>query len=176
MAHPKIVRTAYGISWAYILGDVSYEGYKAYLQNEKKRFPVTQSQPWRDGTSLDSSFSPVDIPPLEDYRTVMVQRGVFQSLASMGLPAFTIHSVVKYSGKAMKGIKNQRVRTWGPVGLGLGIVPFLPAIFDEPVENAVEWVFHRGFKWYGGEGYIGDAPATGREHALGKKVQKERDL
>lgn len=30
---------------------------------------------------------------LEDYRTVMVQRAIFQGLASMGLPAFTIHSV-----------------------------------------------------------------------------------
>lgn len=33
------------------------------------------------------------VPFLEDYRTVMVQRAVFQSLASMALPAFTIHSV-----------------------------------------------------------------------------------
>lgn len=176
VAHPNFVRAAYGISWAYILGDVSYEGYKAYLQNHKMRFPATQSQAWRDGTSLDPSFSPVVIPPLEDYRTVMVQRGVFQSLASMGLPAFTIHSVVKYSGKALKGVKNQRVRTWGPIGLGLGIVPFLPAIFDEPVENAVEWVFHEGFKWYGGEAYTGNAPATGRERALGKKSEKEKEL
>ena len=93
----------------------------------------------------------------------------------MGLPAFTIHSVVKYSGKAMKSLKNQRLKTWGPIGLGLGVVPFLPAIFDEPVENAVEWAFHEGFKAYGGPDYVGQAPTTGREHLLGKKPTKESD-
>lgn len=176
VAHPNLVRAAYGVSWAYILGDVSYEGYKAYLQNQKKRFPATQFQAWRDGTSSDSNFSPRAVPPLEDYRTVMVQRGVFQSLASMGLPAFTIHSVVKYSGKAMKDVKNQRLRAWGPIGLGLGIVPFLPSLFDQPVENAVEWVFHEGFKRYGGEAYTGNAPATGRERALENKLENEKEL
>jgi hypothetical protein len=49
---------------------------------------------------------------------VMLQRGIFQSLARMGLPAFMIHSVVRYSGRAMKNVKNIRVRTWGPIGLG----------------------------------------------------------
>ena len=177
VAHPNLVRAAYGVSWAYILGDVGYEGYKAYLRNEKIRFPASQSQSWRDGTSTsETGFSPVPIPPLEDYRTVMIQRAVFQSLASMGLPAFTIHSVVKYSGKAMKNIKNQRLRTWGPIGLGLGVVPFLPSLFDEPVENAVEWAFHEGFRWYGGEAYVGDAPTTGRERALVKNVEKEKKL
>jgi len=34
------------------------------------------------------------VSPLEDWRTVVAQRAVFQSLASMGLPAFTIHSIV----------------------------------------------------------------------------------
>lgn len=175
VAHPRLVTTAYGISWVYILGDVSYEGYKAYLQNQKKLFPKTQSEPWRDGSAELGTSSPGSggeargIPPLEDYRTVMAQRGIFQVLASMGLPAFTIHSTVKYTSKAMRNVKNQPLRTWGPIGLGLGIVPFLPSLFDEPVENAVEWAFHEGFKWYGGEGSVGNAPATGRERALSKE-------
>ncbi|SPN99878.1 uncharacterized protein DNG_02730 [Cephalotrichum gorgonifer] len=179
VAHPGLVRAAYGVSWAYILGDVSYEGYKAYLQNQRRLHPEGVSGQWRDGTeSTEVPGAAVDttagvIPPLEDYRTVMVQRGIFQSLASMGLPAFTIHSVVKYSGKALKDVKNRRIRTWGPIGLGLGVVPFLPSIFDEPVENAVEWAFHEGFKWYGGPGYVGSAPTTGRERAL---VKKEKEL
>lgn len=53
----------------------------------------------------------------EDYRMVMVKRAVFQSLASMGLPAFTIHSVVKYSGKMVRGSKVAFVRTWVPIGV-----------------------------------------------------------
>jgi fission process protein 1 len=106
----------------------------------------------------------------------MVQRAIFQSVASMGLPAFTIHSVVRYSGRAMKDMKNKMIRTWAPIGLGLAVVPFLPAMFDEPVENAVEWAFHKGFEMYGGKGAVGNAPATGREELLAKKPIKEKEL
>ena len=60
---------------------------------------------------------PGRVPAIEDYRTVMVQRAIFQGLASMGLPAFTIHSVVKYSGRALKDVKNTRIRTYGPIGV-----------------------------------------------------------
>ena len=183
VAHPRLVTAAYGISWAYILGDVGYEGYKAYLQNQRKLFHKTGSEPWRDGSAVFDAKTPGSggeargITPLEDYRTVIAQRGIFQALASMGLPALTIHSTVKYTGKALKNVKNQRLRTWGPVGLGLGIVPFLPSLFDHPVESAVEWVFHEGFKLYGGEDYIGNAPTTGRERLLTQEtVKKEKKL
>lgn len=109
---------------------------------------------------------PGKVVPLEDYRTVMVQRAIFQGLASMGLPAFTIHSIVRYSGRAMKDFKNVKLRTWGPIGLGLSAVPALPYIFDEPVEKAVEFVFHRGFEFFGGKEAVGHAPRTGREREL----------
>jgi len=80
----------------------------------------------------------------------MAERAVFQIIASMGLPAFTIHSVVKYSGRALKGATSSVVRTWGPIGLGLSIVPFLPYVFDKPVEHTVQWTFHRAFAAIGG--------------------------
>lgn len=72
----------------------------------------------------------------------------------MALPAFTIHSVVRYSGQAMKNVRNPRLRTWGPVGLGLAVVPALPYLFDEPVEKAVEKGFEivAGMIEGGGEG------------------------
>ena len=57
------------------------------------------------------------IPAIEDYRAVMAQRAIFQAVASMGLPAFTIHSIVRYSGRALKDAKNKTVRTWGPIGV-----------------------------------------------------------
>lgn len=190
IAHPGIVRAAYGISWLYILGDVSYEGYKSYLHNQRVINPalaltpreariIGEKSPVSDATAAPPK-SPADVehgtvPPLEDYRTVMVQRAIFQSIASMGLPAFTIHSMVKYSGKAMKGVKSVPIRTWAPIGLGLSVVPFLPAIFDQPVENAVEWAFHKGFRAYGGEKFVGDAPPTGREDLLAKRP-KEKEL
>ncbi|CRK48877.1 hypothetical protein BN1723_008235 [Verticillium longisporum] len=42
VAHPNFVRAAYGISWLYILGDVSYEGYKSYLHNQRTLNPALQ--------------------------------------------------------------------------------------------------------------------------------------
>ncbi|KAI1767262.1 mitochondrial 18 KDa protein-domain-containing protein [Hypoxylon sp. FL1150] len=184
VAHPWLVRSAYGVSWAYILGDVSYEGYKAYWQNQRILNPqlvLSDKQQKATGLSIPApaDAQPGVLSPLEDYRTVMVQRGIFQSLASMGLPAFTIHSVVRYSGRALKDAKNKTVRVWGPIGLGLAVVPLLPTLFDQPVETAVEWLFHTGFAMYGGQEYVGEAPSTGREAALRQKVKtdpKEKEL
>ncbi|KAI1432235.1 mitochondrial 18 KDa protein-domain-containing protein [Xylaria sp. CBS 124048] len=178
VAHPWLVRGAYGISWAYILGDVSYEGYKSYWHNQRVLNPqIELSERQQRATGLSApapaTATPGIVSPLEDYRTVMVQRGIFQSIASMGLPAFTIHSVVRYSGRAMKSMKNKTLRTWGPIGLGLAVVPFLPTLFDRPVENAVEWAFHKGFELYGGHDYVGDSPATGREAALQQRPRKD---
>jgi mitochondrial fission process protein 1 len=157
---------------------VSYEGYKAYWQNQRIRNPQLElSEKAQKATGL-STPAPADtvpgvVAPLDDYRTVMVQRGIFQSLASMGLPAFTIHSVVRYSGRALKDAKNKTLRVWGPIGLGLAVVPALPTLFDKPVENAVEWMFHKGFALYGGEAYIGTSPPMGREATLHQKPRKD---
>ncbi len=93
----------------------------------------------------------------------MVQRALFQGIASMGLPAFTIHSIVRYSGRALKDVKNTKIRSYGPIGLGLAAVPFLPYLFDKPVEEAVEFVFHKGFETFGGKDAVSDTPSTGRE-------------
>lgn len=56
----------------------------------------------------------------------MAQKFIFQTIAAMGLLAFTIYSVVRYSGRALKNSKNVRIRTYGPIGLGLAAVPALP--------------------------------------------------
>ena len=138
VSHPYLVRGSYLVSWLYLSGDVANEGYKAY----HRQYPPGQP--------------PVKVAPLEDYRTVAAQRAVFQSIASMGLPAFTIHSAVKYSGLYLKDSKNVRLRTWGPIGLGLSIVPFLPYIFDEPVEHVVEAAFQKGFAAFGKAGKTGE--------------------
>ncbi|KAF2181328.1 hypothetical protein K469DRAFT_713749 [Zopfia rhizophila CBS 207.26] len=118
----------------------------------------------REGSSLTGGqVVPGHVPAIEDYRAVMAQRAIFQALASMGLPAFTIHSIVKYSGKAMKDVKNKSLRTYGPIGLGLAAVPFLPFIFDEPVEKATEWVFYKGFKAFGGPEAVEGRPVIGNK-------------
>jgi fission process protein 1 len=127
VAHPNWIRAAYGVSWLYIGGDVAYEGFKAYKHNQAVLNPMgaMTSMANRGG-----KFEPIATPEqvnlqagrvsgLDDYRTVMAQRFAFQSLASMGLPAFTIHSIVRYSGRAMKDVKNKTLRIWGPIGVCL---------------------------------------------------------
>jgi fission process protein 1 len=112
----------------------------------------------------------------------MAQRAVFQGIASMGLPAFTIHSIVRYSGQALKNATNQRLKTWGPIGLGLAAVPALPYMFDEPVEIATEWVFHNAFKAIGGEDAVRRSPETGKqelrdaESKLNRQKEKVKEL
>ncbi|KAF8607642.1 hypothetical protein BDV93DRAFT_519667 [Ceratobasidium sp. AG-I] len=119
---PAIVTAAYGISWAYLAGDVGYETYKAKRQGPNAVEAANFSEPTRLGM-------------------VATQRAVFQSLASMALPAFTIHTVVRQSAKAFVGVKNIRVKAWGPTVTGLAVVPFLPYLFDHPVEHATDRVF-----------------------------------
>ena len=84
----------------------------------------------------------------------------------MLLPSLTIHSIVKYTAKAIKarGVQNVRVKQWLPSALGrlsisslfrrdfgnsprsiaflgLGFIPALPFLFDEPVEHVVDATF-----------------------------------
>lgn len=145
------MRSAYGISWTYILGDVANEGYKAYLKNRAVLCPQTQEyrkamdsasssaadkvahprpdtlkstvstahpMPWVDPEEdTMTPWNTIKIPLSEDYRSIMAERAIFQVLASMGLPALTIHSVVKYSGRALKGARTTFMRTWAPIGV-----------------------------------------------------------
>jgi mitochondrial fission process protein 1 len=175
VAHPYMVRGAYAVSWAYLIGDVSHEGWKAYQRNSKlvspqndEHFDAT-AQKEMPATKALPGPEPMRIPAIEDYRAIMAQRAVFQSVASMGLPAFTIHSIVRYSGKAFKNAANATIRTWAPIGLGLAAVPALPYMFDEPVEKAVEWTFYHAFKAIGGDGAVGNRPVIGRSHQLVKE-------
>jgi len=187
IAHPIAIRAAYGVSWAYLIGDVSNEGYKAYLRNQRtlkgeeesgaqvpaatttssgEKVQVGESRSLGAGITGDSVAKQQPegrVVPIEDYRAVMAQRAVFQGLASMGLPAFTIHGIVRYSGRALKNAANAKLRTWGPIGLGLAAVPALPYMFDEPVEIATEWVFHNAFRAIGGPEAVRHSPETGKQ-------------
>ena len=134
------------------------------------------------GDSIAKQSPEGRVVPIEDYRAVMAQRAVFQGIASMGLPAFTIHSIVRYSGRALKNSANKTLRTWGPIGLGLAAVPALPYMFDEPVEKATEWVFHNAFRAIGGENAVRHSPETGKtemrdvQSKVNRQKEKEKEL
>lgn len=142
VVHPGIVRLGYGVSWGYIVGDVAYEGWKLKLKQEG-RYRIGL-RPWDETPDLD----PSQLVEQMDYRFMMLQRGLFQSIASMGLPLFTIHSSVRYSSILFKNSSNKALKTYGPVGVGLAIVPLLPYLFDKPVEDLVDYVFHQGYQYY----------------------------
>ncbi|KAH0533786.1 hypothetical protein FGG08_007563, partial [Glutinoglossum americanum] len=122
VAAPRLVSAGYAVSWTYVVGDVAHEGYRAFVSAREKGG---------------------DVPLAEDYRTVVVRRGLFQSLASLALPAATVHGVVRGGAWAVRGAGKGALRAYGPVGLGLATVPFLPYIFDKPVEEAVDWSVDR---------------------------------
>lgn len=74
---------------------------------------------------------------------IAVKRSVFQGVASMALPAFTIHTAVKQTAKAVRNSTNVTMRRWLPSAVGIGIVPFLPYMFDHPIEYATDVVFDK---------------------------------
>ncbi|EDR14185.1 uncharacterized protein LACBIDRAFT_182430 [Laccaria bicolor S238N-H82] len=119
---PWIVTAAYGVSWLYLSGDVAYEAYKAHHRGPSPMEAANFSEPTRLGI-------------------VAVQRATFQSIASMALPAFTIHTAVAQARKAFANAKTPRIKTWGPTMTGLAIVPILPYLFDHPVEHATNHAF-----------------------------------
>ncbi|GAA5930236.1 mitochondrial fission process 1 family protein [Sporobolomyces koalae] len=123
VVNPRVVQSAYGISWLYVGGDVAYEGYKAKLRAQE--------------------YCPEALSQVVGLTTA--KRAIFQATASMLLPSLTIHSIVKYSAMYIKkrGIQNVRVRQWLPSALGLGFIPALPFLFDEPVEHVVDATFDR---------------------------------
>lgn len=122
---PAVVRAAYGISWLYLSADVSYEAYKAHRRGPSPMEAAHFSEQTRVGL-------------------VAVKRAAFQSVASMALPAFTIHTIVARSKPLFTRSKYPRIRTWGPTLAGLAIVPVLPYLFDNPVEHAVD----RAWEWF----------------------------
>lgn len=106
------------MSWAYLVGDVGFNTYK-----EQQRGP--------------STFEAAHMTEPTRLGLVTVKRAVFQGLASMALPAFTIHSAVKYAGRQFATAKSPVLKRWGPTAVGIGIVPFLPYLFDEPVSRGL---------------------------------------
>ncbi|KIY73776.1 hypothetical protein CYLTODRAFT_428330 [Cylindrobasidium torrendii FP15055 ss-10] len=119
---PWAVSAAYGVSWLYIGTDVAYETYKAHKQGPSAVEAAVFAEPVR-------------------LSLAAVQRMTFQSIASMGLPALTIHTTVNQAKKLFVNAQNPRTRAWGPTLTGLAVVPALPYLFDHPVETATDHAF-----------------------------------
>lgn len=114
VVHPNIVRLTYGISWGYVLVDVGLEARKAKIATN-------------DETAVIRHAS---------------ERLIFNALASMILPMFTIHGVVHQMQKLTIKSASTFARSAIPSLSGLAVIPFLPFMFDKPVEMVVERAFN----------------------------------
>lgn len=139
LADPNFVRASYALAWGY----VSYDVFR-YTRHIRQ---LHQQQQQNNNDDLNIKTS-----------EAFVKRLTFHSLASMGLPAVTIHSTVRVAVKAfgppppstewpsMPKMKLWGQR-WGPTTAGLLVIPLLPYLFDHPVEyvvdNGYDWVFER---------------------------------
>ena len=59
------------------------------------------------------------------------------------------------------------------------MVPFLPFIFDKPIEHVVDWGFHKAFETLGGPDAVGHPAEVGHEsdrQRSSQKGAKEKEL
>ncbi|OCB84599.1 hypothetical protein A7U60_g8586 [Sanghuangporus baumii] len=159
-----VVRTAYGVSWAHFRGERAQKDFlNVELTDDSNLSRDVSFETWKAKRRGPNPLEAATLTEHQRLALAAVKRGTFQVVASMAFPALTIHTLVRYSGRAMSRIPrlSPRTRAWGPTCIGLAAVPFLPYIFDKPIEEATdaaaEWLEHR---WL--------------EHQAGKKrVKKE---
>ena len=119
----RIVTGTYVIAIGYCFVDVGWEAYKLQKRgyiNEKTLEPMTMTQ-------------------------LVVERSVFQAIASVILPFAIIHTSVDLGKKICKRLG--KFQKWGPTVVGLSIIPFLPLCVDHPVESALEYGFEHFGPW-----------------------------
>ncbi|KNC97660.1 uncharacterized protein SPPG_07127 [Spizellomyces punctatus DAOM BR117] len=112
---PRIVKAAYAISFGYVGFDVAFEGVKAAKEGKDEK----------------------------EIARVVVKRSVFQGLASLLLPAVTIHTVVDVTGKLIQNRPKTPLMRWTPTLAGLMVVPFLPIMYDHPLEGFIDKTFDK---------------------------------
>ncbi|KAI5305898.1 hypothetical protein KEM56_002945 [Ascosphaera pollenicola] len=162
----SFLRCAIGLTSIYMVADLTNEGIRAYQKNMRALAPPTEAyhdatlpaqMQAQHNTNLSalpaspvlevegqSAFMPwgaKTVPVKEDWRAVVAERAVFQTLSSLVLPAATLTAVVRHSTKCLSDSGSVIVRRWGPLAIGLFIVPMLPYAFDEPVDKFVRSAF-----------------------------------
>lgn len=118
----SIVNISYLISIGYCFADVGIEAYNLHERGYKSHDgkPMTMTQ-------------------------CIVERSVFQALASIVVPFGIIHSAVGVGKRIFNKIG--RFQKFGPSIIGLSIIPLLPMYLDHPVEQAIEHVFANYGPW-----------------------------
>lgn len=125
---PGLIKIMYGISWAYVIVDTASATYNVKDKGQ------------------------------EVMKYTCLDKAIWHTLASMVLPAFTIHTVVKFTGKLFKGIFGQKSKlaVWLPVFFGLGSIPFI----IHPLDDLTDYLMNN----------------TLRKSVYGDKLPKEATL
>ncbi|KAA8496742.1 Uncharacterized protein FVE85_0471 [Porphyridium purpureum] len=110
---PGLVRALYGVTFAYVTADVANHAYIEYAKGNDR-----------------STIS-----------RVVAQTFTFQIVCSVALPSLIIHQIMHQAeSQFKKNFTNPRAIKYGPVAVGLAVIPLLPLI-DHPVEKLI----HAGF-------------------------------
>ena len=134
---------------------MGYEGYKAYQRGPSPIEAANFSESTRIGMlvvkravfqSIASmcvhSSQPPGVGTLGTLAGILRDKNVsLITIPFRALPAFTIHTAVRYSKPLFTNVRNPRLKMWGPTVTGLSLVPGLPFVFDHPVERATDLVF-----------------------------------
>lgn len=118
-----IVNLSYAIAFGYCLTDIGMEAYDLHLRGYKTKdhkHEMTMAQ-------------------------CVVERSVFQGLASIAIPFGIIHTTVSFGRRLFEKIG--RFQRFGPSILGLSVIPLLPLYLDEPIEHAIESAFEKFGPW-----------------------------
>mmetsp|Transcript_32174 Transcript_32174/g.77098 ORF Transcript_32174/g.77098 Transcript_32174/m.77098 type:complete len:209 (+) Transcript_32174:24-650(+) len=113
---PAWVKASYGVTWAYIVGDVSWHAWQTNNEGGSR----------------------------SEVAEVVGRTATFQVLGSLLLPVAIIHLGVHGAQKILPRLtRSARVRKYAPTAFGLSLIPGMP-IVDEPVEGLVDTVFDVG--------------------------------
>lgn len=107
----KYVNLFYAITFAYVIGDIFYQGHRA----------------------REAGYDNMEVG-----RT-MAQTLAFQGIVSVIMPSLIIHQGVHLSKKVFESAPG-RMKVFGPVIVGLCIIPFLPFL-DHPAEDLINTAF-----------------------------------
>lgn len=103
----SFVRGFYGISWGYVIIDTLFN------------------------TMLASEFG------YDAAKYTCIDKSIFHTFASMAFPAYTIHSIVRYSGRLLRFLfRGTKLARFGPVGLGLFSIPYI----IHPLDHFTEYL------------------------------------
>jgi fission process protein 1 len=115
---PWCVAPSYVISALYVLGDTVSKG--------------------RAASAAQSGLTAEEVAKQPSVGATVVDTLVWQTLASVMVPGYTIHSVVKATNMAVQSQKASIplvARRWLPTAVGLGCIPLV----IHPIDHFVHW-------------------------------------